>query len=193
MNLVRHEAGFSTTENRFPTKGTCLAIYSRCVNAELAIEEVLGKTFPWCSSWSVELKELFGAYVEAKQAQNVLDYDDLLLYWAQMLGDRLAFPRKDKLSARGTDSSNPLCSSEESRANHTPSSESGARSGKAWELLAFVPGSGPLVSHKTRKSSAAQAARISSGRREVGRIGSDRGVVSDPAVFRGYGPRISLP
>ena len=88
MNLVRHEAGFSTTENRFPTKGTCLAIYSRCVNAELAIEEVLGTTFPWCSSWSVELKELFAAYVEAKQAQNVLDYDDLLLYWAQMLGDR---------------------------------------------------------------------------------------------------------
>src|ERR1700730_5499246 len=87
MNLVRHEAGFSTTENRFPTKGTCLAIYSRCVNAELAIEEVLGMTFPWCSSWSVELKGLFSAYVEAKLAQNVLDYDDLLLYWAQMLGD----------------------------------------------------------------------------------------------------------
>jgi len=87
MNLVRHEAGFSTTENRFPTKGTCLAIYSRCVNAELAIEEVLGMTFPWCSSWSVELKGLFSAYVEAKLAQNVLDYDDLLLHWAQMLGD----------------------------------------------------------------------------------------------------------
>jgi DNA helicase-2/ATP-dependent DNA helicase PcrA len=28
---------------------------------------------------------LFGAYVEAKQKQNVLDYDDLLLYWAQMM------------------------------------------------------------------------------------------------------------
>src|SRR6185369_5815379 len=26
-------------------------------------------------------------YVEAKQKQNVLDYDDLLLYWAQMVGD----------------------------------------------------------------------------------------------------------
>ena len=34
MNLVRHERGFSKTETRFPTKGTCLAIYSRCVNAE---------------------------------------------------------------------------------------------------------------------------------------------------------------
>ena len=29
MNLVRHELGFSKTESRFPTKGTCLAIYSR--------------------------------------------------------------------------------------------------------------------------------------------------------------------
>jgi DNA helicase-2/ATP-dependent DNA helicase PcrA len=33
----------------------------------------------------VELRQLFGAYVEAKQKQNVLDYDDLLLYWAQMM------------------------------------------------------------------------------------------------------------
>jgi DNA helicase II / ATP-dependent DNA helicase PcrA len=33
------------------------------------------------------LKELFAGYVEAKQKQNVLDYDDLLLYWAQTMGD----------------------------------------------------------------------------------------------------------
>jgi DNA helicase-2/ATP-dependent DNA helicase PcrA len=87
MNLVRHELGFSKTESRFPAKGTCLAIYSRCVNAELAIEEVLGASFPWCSSWAAELKKLFVAYVEAKQGQHVLDYDDLLLYWAHMVGD----------------------------------------------------------------------------------------------------------
>ena len=87
MNLVRHERGLSKTESRFPTKGTCLAIYSRCINAELAIEEVVGMTFPWCSIWAAELKELFAAYVDAKQRQNVLDYDDLLLYWAQTLSD----------------------------------------------------------------------------------------------------------
>src|SRR3984893_16118795 len=40
LNLIRHEKGFSKTKERFPTKGTCLAIYSRCVNAETAIEEV---------------------------------------------------------------------------------------------------------------------------------------------------------
>jgi DNA helicase II / ATP-dependent DNA helicase PcrA len=87
MNLIRHERGFSKTESRFPTKGTCLAIYSRCVNAEIPIEEALGSFFPWCAGWAAELKELFAAYVDAKQRQNVLDYDDLLLYWAQTMSD----------------------------------------------------------------------------------------------------------
>src|SRR5271166_4238139 len=32
IDLVRHELGFSAKESRFPTKGTCLAIYSRAVN-----------------------------------------------------------------------------------------------------------------------------------------------------------------
>ena len=87
MNLARHKLGLSKTESRFPAKGTCLAIYSRCVNAELPIEDVLQTSFPWCSSWNAELKQLFASYVEAKQQQNVLDYDDLLLYWAQAVSD----------------------------------------------------------------------------------------------------------
>ncbi len=87
MNLVRHGLGFSAAESRFPTKNTCLAIYSRCINTETPIEEVLRDAFPWCSAWADELKGLFAGYVEAKQRQCVLDYDDLLLYWAQMVGD----------------------------------------------------------------------------------------------------------
>ncbi|MGJ5047395.1 ATP-dependent helicase [Bradyrhizobium oligotrophicum] len=87
MNLVRHERGLSNTQRRFPTKGTCLAIYSRCVNADMPLEEALVRHFPWCAEWAGELKGLFAAYVEAKQANAVLDYDDLLLYWAQMMAD----------------------------------------------------------------------------------------------------------
>lgn len=87
INLIRHELGFSKTESRFPTKATCLAIYSRCVNAEMPIEDVLRSSYPWCADWAAELKELFASYVEAKQQQNILDYDDLLLYWAQMVSD----------------------------------------------------------------------------------------------------------
>ncbi|MBS7541272.1 ATP-dependent helicase [Ancylobacter lacus] len=87
MNLVRHELGFSKSQSRFPTKGTCLAIYSRVVNSTRPLPEVLARAFPWCVGWHDELKRLFGAYVEAKQAQNVLDYDDLLLYWAQLVAE----------------------------------------------------------------------------------------------------------
>ncbi|MEP9368203.1 ATP-dependent helicase [Xanthobacter sp. VNH20] len=89
MNLVRHELGFSKTKSRFPTKGTCLAVYSRSVNAELPLEEVLRRFFPWCAGWHDELRRIFAGYVEAKQAQNVLDYDDLLLYWSQLVTDPL--------------------------------------------------------------------------------------------------------
>jgi len=87
LNLSRHELGFSRKQSRFPTKGTCLAIYSRAVNAQMALDAVLAEAFPWCAMWDAELRRLFAAYVEAKQRQNVLDYDDLLLYWAQMMGE----------------------------------------------------------------------------------------------------------
>ncbi|MBB3562331.1 DNA helicase-2/ATP-dependent DNA helicase PcrA [Rhizobium sp. BK512] len=87
MNLVRHDLGFSKTESRFPTKGTCLAIYSRAVNSEMELPLVLRDAFPWCATWEKQLRELFACYVESKQSQNVLDYDDLLLYWAQMVAE----------------------------------------------------------------------------------------------------------
>jgi DNA helicase-2/ATP-dependent DNA helicase PcrA len=54
-------------------QGTCLAIYSRVVNAKVSLEDVLGSVL------------LFATYVAAKQHQHVLDYDDLLLYWTEMM------------------------------------------------------------------------------------------------------------
>jgi DNA helicase-2/ATP-dependent DNA helicase PcrA len=85
MALVRHELGLDATARRFPAKATCLAIYSRVVNAEAALADVLERDYPWCSPWRAELERLFDAYVGAKQAQHVLDYDDLLLWWAHMV------------------------------------------------------------------------------------------------------------
>ncbi|MBG0793069.1 ATP-dependent helicase [Methylocystis sp. H62] len=87
MNLIRHQLGFSKMESRFPTKGTCLVIYSRAVNAEAPLPDVLRANYPWAAEWEEQLRELFASYVEAKQVQNVLDYDDLLLYWAQTVSD----------------------------------------------------------------------------------------------------------
>jgi DNA helicase-2/ATP-dependent DNA helicase PcrA len=85
LNLVRHRLGFSDQEQRFPLKATCLAIYSKAVNSGEALDRVLKQHFPWCAAFEEDLRRLFEAYVEAKQGQHVLDYDDLLLYWTELM------------------------------------------------------------------------------------------------------------
>ena len=97
MNLVRHERGLSKTEKPLPDEGhlpfDLLALRQR---RDADSSRCSAASYPWCSGWAAELKELFAAYVEAKQKQNVLDYDDLLLYWAQMMS---ATPPSPTMSA----------------------------------------------------------------------------------------------
>ena len=87
MNLIRSDAGLSARSKRFPKKGTCVSIYSRTVNAQTTLSECLQHAFPWCADWESELKQLFRDYVRAKQSRNLLDYDDLLLYWYHLMQD----------------------------------------------------------------------------------------------------------
>ena len=87
MDVVRHELGLSKKARRFPKKDTCLAIYSRCVNSRQPLADALSLSFPWCAEWEPELRQLFRSYVERKQANQALDYDDLLLYWTHLVAD----------------------------------------------------------------------------------------------------------
>jgi len=87
LALVRHDLRLSTTKERFPSKATCLGIYSHVINSQLPVDRVLAHAFPAHAHWETELKRLFAAYVAAKQEQNVLDYDDLLLHCASMVDD----------------------------------------------------------------------------------------------------------
>jgi DNA helicase-2/ATP-dependent DNA helicase PcrA len=87
LNEVRGEIGLDAGEVRFPRKGTCLSIYSRCVNAQEPVEQALKTHFPWCAGYPDQLKKLFRAYTQRKQEQNLLDYDDLLLYWFHLMQD----------------------------------------------------------------------------------------------------------
>jgi DNA helicase-2/ATP-dependent DNA helicase PcrA len=87
MDVVRHRLGFSKTEKRFPRKDTCLAIYSHRVNTQRPLRHTLETVHPWCLEWESEMTALCRAYVEAKLEQQVLDYDDLLLYWHVMMGE----------------------------------------------------------------------------------------------------------
>ncbi|HWK83279.1 MAG TPA: ATP-dependent helicase [Caldimonas sp.] len=85
MHVLRQRLGLAGTKRRFPQKSTCLAIYSRVVNSGSRLADVLAQTWPWCTSWHDELKQLYAAYAAEKQAQRVLDFDDLLVWWAAAL------------------------------------------------------------------------------------------------------------
>jgi DNA helicase-2/ATP-dependent DNA helicase PcrA len=87
LDRIRQDRGLARTDRRFPRKGTCLAIYSSVVNTQEPLGACLEKRFPWCIEWEGQLRELYAAYVEAKTARAVLDYDDLLLYWYHLMTD----------------------------------------------------------------------------------------------------------
>ena len=69
-----------------------LDIYSRVVNAQAPLSEVLAEQFPWCAEHHEELGGAFRGYCARKRALSVLDLDDLLLYWHALLGDPVSGP-----------------------------------------------------------------------------------------------------
>lgn len=95
MSLIRNELGVARDTKRFPNKNTLVAIYSRTVNSQDKLADVLERHFPWCADWEEELVPIFDRYVDRKRASNVMDYDDLLLHWkllcdAPGVGDSVA-------------------------------------------------------------------------------------------------------
>jgi DNA helicase-2/ATP-dependent DNA helicase PcrA len=87
LDFVRQERGHAASERRFPRAQTMLDIYSRTVNAQAPLADVLIEFYPWCEEHRDALAETFRAYVERKRELGVLDLDDLLLYWRALAAD----------------------------------------------------------------------------------------------------------
>ncbi|MFO7675713.1 MAG: ATP-dependent helicase [bacterium] len=85
LGYIRTELGFTSKDKRFPRKATIRAIYSRVVNSREPLEDVLEKEYPWCREADKGLREIFKRYTARKQERQILDYDDLLLFWKALL------------------------------------------------------------------------------------------------------------
>ena len=85
MQLARAALGFGARERRFPKKETLQALYSRHINTDRTVEDLLRDGFPQYQDDLADIGRVFAEYVERKVARNLVDYDDLLLFWAAML------------------------------------------------------------------------------------------------------------
>ena len=97
FGVIRTDKGLAERGRRFPRKETLVDIYSRVVNAQERLADVLKERFPWCETEVDGIRDVFGAYAERKRELGVLDYDDVLLYWRAAAVDS---PAAAQLAAR---------------------------------------------------------------------------------------------
>lgn len=91
LGLARSALGYGDLKNaprgapRFPKAQTLLSVYSRHVNTDRPVADLLADQWPHFLSWAGDLERCFADYVRRKGERNLLDYDDLLLSWALLL------------------------------------------------------------------------------------------------------------
>ncbi|AHG90197.1 Helicase superfamily 1 UvrD-related protein [Gemmatirosa kalamazoonensis] len=85
MQLSRAVLGLAEKKQRFPKKETLHAIYSRHVNTEYTVERILAEEYPQFAERLGDIGRVFADYTERKAQRNLVDYDDLLLFWSAIL------------------------------------------------------------------------------------------------------------
>src|SRR5256885_10637520 len=85
MGIARANLGYGKQEKRFPKKETLHYIYSRHINTEILVEDILGGELPQFADYTDEVLRIFAEYTSRKIERNLVDYDDLLLFWGMML------------------------------------------------------------------------------------------------------------
>ena len=93
IDLVRHDhLEQRTAERRFPRKSTLLDLYSRAVNTQRPLSEVVDEVAPWSADRVDAIAEICRGYVARKRSSGLLDFDDLLLHWRAAARDERLGP-----------------------------------------------------------------------------------------------------
>lgn len=87
INLIRSQAGFVTKEKRFPNKQTLNNVFSLSVNTSRKVEEIIESNYPHFIDQLDKILGIQKIFTEYKRKNNLLDYDDLLVYLRNFLDD----------------------------------------------------------------------------------------------------------
>ena len=78
---------FPKKEKRFPKKSTILEIYSKSINKETPVKEVIDAEFWNFKDVEDKIIQIHKSYVQYKRENSIFDYDDLLLYLKFLMTD----------------------------------------------------------------------------------------------------------
>ncbi len=87
INLIRSQAGFITKEKRFPNKKTLAKVFSFSVNTGISVEEIIKEDYPHFADNIDKILNIQKIFTNYKAKNNLLDYDDLLVYLNKFLND----------------------------------------------------------------------------------------------------------
>ncbi|MCR5261338.1 MAG: ATP-dependent helicase, partial [Candidatus Gastranaerophilales bacterium] len=84
INHIRSQV-LTKKDKRFPKKSTILDIYSKTINKDINIEQIIKNEFPQFEHCSEKIMKIAAMYNDYKKQRSLLDYDDLLLYLKALL------------------------------------------------------------------------------------------------------------
>ena len=85
MQLSRAQLGYAAKSKRFPKKETLQYVYSRHINTGISIDDIIRDDYPQFVDYIEDFGKIYADYTRRKQERNLVDYDDLLLFWALLL------------------------------------------------------------------------------------------------------------
>jgi DNA helicase-2/ATP-dependent DNA helicase PcrA len=85
LNSCIADAGIDTKASRFPRGDVLGDIIGYSVNTVAPLEETIGRKYPYFSALAEDIIAIAAAYHKRKQSLNLMDFDDLLANWLDLL------------------------------------------------------------------------------------------------------------
>ena len=85
VNACVAEAEIDVKATRFPKPDVVGDIGSLAINKQQTVREVIEDRYPWFEPLSAQIEDVLTRYTARKQAQGLMDFDDLLVLWLKLL------------------------------------------------------------------------------------------------------------
>ena len=85
VNACIAEAEIDVKATRFPKPDVVGDIGSLAINKQQTVRDVIEERYPWFEPLAAQIEEVLTRYTARKQAQGLMDFDDLLVLWLKLL------------------------------------------------------------------------------------------------------------